>query len=440
MYSSLMKGSTLFKSSGLISNRFLLKKFLRFSFSTKSQSFITKLSFKNTIKNIHNSHNFYTLGRRNFSSEGANETTLYLSEHEAYLLNEHDRMVVQLTNNVVGSPSLPKFMKELVEICYLLSKYKEYIKGWNYVTKFFSDNLKNFSNDELLFYVGIFSLTNIYAGKIEFWQPIGDEILNRSLNKESTLKLINYFSLCGYNNKDFWTAILRKANSFDLKEYKELIQLAGDLNTVTFVENDPIYENILSKLENQEIKILSDLPATYILRAANLLKERTNRNSVLYENVKDFFLKNFRSIQSEFIGIFCEEFVKLSPPNTTDLVNLITQAIPHLSNASKYAKYEFYHVIMRWCVKYPDLISALNTQKLANFNVPTQQMVSEFDKLQNDIILSDFSKGKSLANSFWVKHSQAIGLDSAFAELNTTHGGYQIHAMEEAKKGLKNSL
>src|SRR5690242_12091713 len=68
---------------------------------------------------------------KNFTSENVkgNEIKVYLSDTEAYYINEHDRSILLLDSNSVSKSSLAKFMKELLDHCYYLSKYYSNMKG-----------------------------------------------------------------------------------------------------------------------------------------------------------------------------------------------------------------------------------------------------------------------------------------------------------------------
>jgi hypothetical protein len=379
---------------------------------------------------------------RSFSESESeeNKKTLYLNQQEAYMMNEHDRMIVQLTSSVVPMTALPKFMRELLEICFMLSKYKDYVKGWDLVAKFLVQNLKNFTNEDLEFYVGVFCLTRYEGSSADFWSVVGQEILTRSLGKQSVMNLINFFVIAECMEVEFITKMVRKLETFELKDYNDFILLAGDLGHVNYPAEDPIWETILSNVENYEVQA-KDIPATYLLRAANALKARVQRDSPFYEKVRVYFLNNFKSIQAEYIPVLCKEFVKLTPPRAEDFVQIVLQSLPALSNATQYAKFEFYKIILEWCSQNPNLRADLlnNKQNLGqSFVVPSAELVAEFNKYQSDLSnLKDGLQIEALHENFWLKHAQSVGFNTAFAQSAAVDGIFNYEALSSIEKNLK---
>jgi hypothetical protein len=433
MYSSIMRGSTFsmfYKSTQLKrASSGLIKNFMNFKFTTSNKKIV---SFKNSFNKIQ---------YRNFSeAETESKKTVYLNQQEAYMMNEHDRMITQLTSNVVPMNALPKFMRELLEYCFMLSKYKDYVRGWTYVSKFFAENLKNFTNEDLEHYASIFCLT-AYAGHNDtFWSEVGQEILNRTLHKDAVLNYITLFSVNPVMSTEYITQLVRKLENFQLKNYSDFIILAGDLGLLNFPKNDPIWETILANVENQEVQAKDFSPA-YLLKAANSLKENVQRDSPFYENVRVYFLNNFKTIQAELLPSVCLDFVKLVPPSAQDLVQLISQSLPALANASEYAKLEFYKLILQWCQEHSSLRTELENNKQIlgqNFVVPTTQLLTDFANYQSQLkTLKDPEQVEALHESFWVKYAPTLGFNTAFAQSASQHGIYNFEALSTINENLK---
>lgn len=433
MYSSIMRGSTfsmLYKNTQLKkAPNSLIKNLMNFKFS----------NFNKKIFSLKNS--FIKTQYRKFSeAETESRKTLYLNEQEAYQMNEHDRMITQLTSNVVPMTSLPKFMKELLEYCFLLSKYKDYVSGWTYVSKFFAENLKNFTNEDLEHYANLFCLTG-YSGHNEtFWSEVGQEILNRTLSKDGVLNYINMFSVNNVMSKEFLTQLVRKLENFELKNYTEFILLAGDLGLMNYPNTDPIWESILANVENQEVHIKDFSPAC-LIKAAVSLKVNVQRDSIFYENVRVYFLSNFKSIQPEYIPYVCQDFVKLYPPSVSDLVQLISQSFPAVTNASEYAKFEFYKLIFQWCRENPNLRNELDNNKNIigqNFVVPSTQLLTDFANYQSQLeVLKDLEQVEALHESFWLKYATPLGFNTSFAQNVAHHGINNYEALRTISENLK---
>jgi hypothetical protein len=433
MYSSIVKGSTfstLYKNIRLKkATTGLIKNIMNFKFSTCNKKIF---SLKNSF--------IKTQSRKFSEAETESKKTIYLNQQEAHMMNEHDRMITQLTSNVVPMTALPKFMKELLEYCFLLSKYKDYVVGWTYISKFFAENLKNFTNEDLEHYTNIFCLTGYQGHNDTFWSDVGQEILNRTLSKDGVLNYINLFAVNQVMSNEYLTQLVRKLENFQLNNYSDFILLAGDLGQMNFPKNDTIWETILANIESKDIQI-KDFSPPYLIKAAISLKQNVQRDSPFYENVRNYFLSNFKSIQAEYIPSVCQDFVKLNPPSVSDLVQLISQSFPSVSSASDYAKFEFYKLILQWCQENSSLRTELENSKNIigqNFVVPTMQLLKDFADYQSQLkTLKHLEEIEALHESFWVKYATPLGFNTAFAQSVAHHGIYNYDALRTINENLK---
>jgi hypothetical protein len=364
---------------------------------------------------------------------------IYLNQQEAYILNEHDRMCVQLSSNSVPMTNLPKFMRELTEYCYLLSKYKEYIKGWNYIFTFYSQNLSNFSIEDLEFYVEIFSVTNYYEEKL--WMNTLEEILKRPLDKQRVLSFLLKLSLTNFRYDEIFSRFARKVEEFELN-YEDSLALSYCFGILYENKNDPIWERLLSNLENSEIIINKKSTLSALLNSVIIFKRQVNRDSPFYGKVIDYFNNNFDSIHPEDVVYSTMYFTEITSPNSEEIVRLIVRSLEKMTSASEFAKFFFYKNVLNWCVKDVSIITALNSAKNllpSDFIIPTTNLIKDYDQFDSKMkelgpILSE--ERHSLNQNFWISNADKIGFNSASAQHYYLNGVADYESVKQVRESL----
>jgi hypothetical protein len=394
-----------FKKVGMKMNFFPKFKF--------TNSFIPKRSFSETVK-------------------------VNLNQREAYLWNEHDRMIVQLDNNVVPLTSMPKFMKDLMEICRLLNKYITYISGWDYVAKFFHQNLKNFNNEDFYNYVLIFAYNNFNLESQNIWPEIEKELLSRTLDKQTVINLMSNLIHCEHISQDFWPAVLRKVEAYNNLNYENYITLANILDATRIESNDPIWETILSQVENSPIPNKIDFPITYFPRAFLALKKNTQRDSPFYSNIVNYLDQNIDKVPSDFLAIFLELYQKIKNFDTSDLAKLIAQTFSLSQRGSMYGKFKFYEFVFESCVKNSGLRNALEGLRLPeDFVLPSNSFIGEYGKYLNDLEISKPDCQEKIVENFWSTHSQNLGVKVSQAVNYTLFDLFENNTIKETHESLK---
>ena len=394
-----------------------------------------KLNFFPKFSFVKTNNLFKALQKKSFSEE----KTFHLDQSEAYLWNEHDRMVVQLNSNVVPMTALPKFMKELLEICIVLNKYRDYVKGWDYAAKFFHENLKNFTNEDLYFYISAMALNNYPATISNFYSDIGKEVLSRTLDKNIVLDLMSSFLLSHSNDQEFWIGIVRKVEGYTNLQYEDNIRLAALLGETQISASDPIWETILSKVENSNV-VKGDIPLTYYLRAAYALKQRVQRDSPFYSNVIIFVEKNIKSVPADFVASFLNLWTKFKGTIPSDVVEILGQTFPLLKNATDYGKFEFYKLVFDLCLENPNLRNTLESSKAKigeNFFVPSSSFITDYGNYVSQATTYKSDALKKAHERFWSTHAQKIGLKESQAIAYSTIGFTNFDTMTDLSKNIK---
>jgi hypothetical protein len=402
---------------------------------------LSRMSNYNSFKTIRNSSNFtkfsYKPTFKTFSeSQQSNERTFYFTEQEAYSMNEHDRMILQLDSGSVPLTTLPKFMKELGEYCFLLSKYKEYTKGWKYVSNFFYSNLTNFTNEDFIFYTAILSYTLYRGNQEDFWEKIAEEFSRRTWDKKSFLELVNCFNISGVKGHSFWKTVVDKLNNYSLDTFTENILIAAILGNVEYTAEDPIWATLLSRLENEEIKE-ETFDLAMVMRAAVSIKERLpERKTGIYDKIKRHFEDNFSNFPPDALYSIFNEYIKLFEPNGEEVSKYVILIADKIGAANDYMRFGFIHQLLILCNKYREIIPTLNQNKhiLPNsFAIPTDEMVGDYAQALNATIYNpnNLQKGAETYYKFWEKYAEIIGLNVDFAKDMLINGPANYEAFTE---------
>jgi hypothetical protein len=425
-------------------SKFTIKSSLNIAKSLK----VSKLLYRNffTINRAVTSNSPVTKSITKFSliskkfSESADqssqrsERTFYFTEQEAYSMNEHDRMILQLDSSSVPLTTLPKFMKELAEYCYVLSKYKEYTKGWKYLGNFFYSNLSNFTNEDFKFYSQIFAYTLFKGTKEDFWEKISEEFSRRNWDKESFLDLINCFNLSQVKSHAFWKSIVEKSRNYTIDTFQENCMIAAILGNVQYTADDAIWEQLLSKLELEEIKE-GTFDLAVVINAANSIKEKLpERKTELYEKIRKHVEENFNTFSPDALYSIFGEYLKLFDLNGEEVSRYVIQIADKIGLANDYIRFGFIHQLLLLCKRFPEIIPTLTQNRHIlpnNFVVPTEEMVHNYSDAISQTMMSDIDKGAVSFNQFWEKYSESFGINVDFAKDMFVTGVANYNAISE---------
>lgn len=273
----------------------------------KLSSFLTKRNFFLKISNLTMSSrsNLINCPKSDFliknSKKGFSSGTevfmdeILLTEDEALLMNEHDRICILLTNNSIAKENITNFMNELMTICIKLKRLSNYMQGWDILKKFVSQNLINFNDTDFLKYIQ--ALGNIISPNDNiFWKNVANNMLNRNLKSEDIVKVL--LIICKYDqDKYFYERIADK-----VKDYKLFCE-AKDRN---------------SQIDDNEetLNLSNSLVLLYVL-SQNLINEKyyKEENNSLKNFVDDVIIKKTIAL------LVTENFIDNS--NKKDLVILL---------------------------------------------------------------------------------------------------------------------
>ncbi len=269
------------KSLNLISSdNYKIKEALSLLIQTNKKNFfffsrISKVSNINCDLQF-NPTSFIKYFKRNFSSKAESaEDEILLSQGEALLMNEHDRICILLTNNSIAKENIINFINELLEICLKIKKYANYMQGWEILLKFVSQNLNNFNNTDFLKFID--ALGTVIMPNESFWKSVANNMLSRNLNADEFVKVLLIVSKYK-QEKTFYEKVCE-----NVKEYK----LFYNSNSSGAQKND-----------NQETLSNSNSLVLLYTLSQNLVQENiyTNQNNILKSFVDEFIVKKTLSL------------------------------------------------------------------------------------------------------------------------------------------------
>lgn len=266
------------------------------SFNKLSNTFNRRNSF---IYN--NSSKILSLTHKTFCSNEATEDVL-LTQSEALLMNEHDRICILFSSNAISKENLLNFINELLDICMKLSKFARYMQGWDILSKFLVQNINNMNTRDFLRFVEGFGAV-LYPDN-GLWNKIFENMLNRDLKSEEFLKVLYIVSRY-------------KQDEQSIEKLCEHIKILFSNN---FFSDKPNKQSFNKTQKSQE--------ATNNDAADKSLTFLNNSNSlvlfnVILPNILDHFQKNPNSkIASFFNEIIVKKFLDfLATENLTSILS-----------------------------------------------------------------------------------------------------------------------
>jgi hypothetical protein len=209
--------------------------------------------------------------------------------------------------------------------------------------------------------------------------------------------------------------------------------IAAVLGTVGYTADDSIWETLLSKLENEEIKEES-FELSMVIRAAISIKERLpERKTAFYEKIKRHTEDNFNNFQPNALYSIFNEYLSLFELKGDEVSKYVIQIIDKIGAANDYMRFGFCHQLLILCKRFPEIIPTLKENKHAlpnNFYIPTEEMVNEYANVL-ELTLNTSRNGGESYDQFWEKYSDTLGFNVEFAKDMRVNGAANFTAIQE---------
>jgi len=444
-----------FSSLKKYNNRFTIKRFA-------NRQFILKL-IGNSIIN-----KFNKIPKACFSNTtyGAEEEIL-LTEAEALLMNEHDRICILLTNNSIAKENIINFINELLNICIQLNKFSIYMQGWEILVKFISQNLTNFNNTDFIKFID--GLGHVNLPNESFWNNVANNLLTRDLAPEKFVKVLFIITI-NKQEKRFYEKLIEKVKDYNLfceskaenKENVEGFEISANLNfsnslvLLNILSQNLINENFYNK-DNLNIKNFVDdyivKKTLAILVTKNILDKISKKDIIILLRIcgNIFNCKALKdSISHQPFDNFIQEIIlfinklKADPKNINLVItvflmiknidylieknlkifeNLILVISENYKAANDLLKYSFYLEFLDICSNHQILYKILleKSVPVANTNedfyrinyliIPNEEFLKEYTNLKENLRKEssplDFAQIK---RKFFIKHHREIGI------------------------------
>ena len=65
-------------------------------------------------------------------------------------MEEYDKIMIELKNSGITETNYHSTMLKLLDICNFMSKYAEYMEGWDYLITYFETNFEKINDQDFL--------------------------------------------------------------------------------------------------------------------------------------------------------------------------------------------------------------------------------------------------------------------------------------------------
>jgi hypothetical protein len=355
----------------------------------------------------------------------------FYSQEELYVLNEHDRIILQLESNT--ATDIPKSMKDLLNLCLQVAHLKFYVKGWGLLSEYFTTNCKSLSNKDFFEFVKALGLSSFADDKL--WERASESFLERQFEEAEFFELLNYITPY-VNNTQFFEAVIEKYQKLD-KSPKRAINMITSLGFHKYEPNPKTWDIILQDLKKIDLTKISEDELDTYLYAAGSIKDLNKENDTSFDrDVYNYFIANMEKCGTATVA-FCIYYLdRLSYTTIDDLTRLCILVSKGYRDLTQSSKIEFFTKLLIILSHRTDLLKSLkaNSQLLA-FPIPNEDMikgyqlvVDEFDKPNN------IMESKKASDSFFDKYSQEMGFNPQFAKNYSMNIAYGI---DELNKDFK---
>lgn len=371
---------------------------------------------------------------------------LNLNQYQAQLFNEHDNLLNQIESGVIKSSNLPKAFNDLSNIMLSMTEYTVYLKGWITFSNFVQENLKSYTNDELLDQLDKFIMIG-YADA-SFWNNVVEHLSEKTLTKSELRKVIRIFSyIPPVNSETLWSKI-GKIIVDNMAEIDARDKYVSALSHIYLkCQNDEIYsliERIMAE-QNQRVGELKGNELLAFIESAVIVKELKGNDEYLI-SVKNKILDEAEIIDNHQLVLFAQLLAKgnvLSLKEALKLYLVVISASASLNQASKL--FLFKGLLLQNYHNNNELIPGLtkNQHIIGSFRLPNEKVVDEFASLQKQLYESNANSVErdEKEHNFFINVAESIGMNRqfvrSFSMYNEEHAKMLLSAFKDGENENK---
>ena len=365
----------------------------------KAFQFLYKIKLKKFKFNFHKTNSFASLTKQ-----------VYLSQNEALLMNEHDRIMIQIENNAIPESNMKTVIQELTNYCASLSQYKDYMRGWTFIANHFSKNVEKYSNEEFIRNLMILNNACYVPENILILNKIYENLLIRQLPKNDFLNAINGASTINFKDSQFWRGVVTKLENYDL----DIIESANIINSLSnsgISKDDEIFINLSENIKKANLPTCKEHELISIFFAVAYLPQ----NNKLKEKALEFINNNYNSFNFHALPVIvmAAENIGLDEAELSKLILEVAKNYKHLNQVTRF---DFYRKLLLWSNKYTNLLDSLKSKNLLySMPLPDPEAVKAFNELSN-IPNDKKTLKRQLINEFYDKYAESMGFNPEYAK------------------------
>jgi hypothetical protein len=337
----------------------------------------------------------------------------YLSQQELYILNEHDRVVLQLESNAVQD--IQKSMNDLLKLCQNVAHLKHYVKGWELLANYFAANCRSLSNKDYLNYIQTFSSTGLAIEKI--WDSACESFLEREFDEAEFFDALTAITP-NIPNSQLLESVIEKYQKLE-KSPKRAIDMLISIGYNRYEPNVKSWDIILQDLKKIDLTKIAEADLMKYVYAAGFVKDLGKQGETTFDkDVYSYFTSVMEKCGTATLARVFQYFDKLSFTTTDDLTRICILVSKGYRDITQSTKFEFYTHLLLALHHRSDLLKSLTANsKMLSFPIPSDIMIKEYKELSG--ILDNnlgIMEAKMASDSFWDKWAPEMGFNPQFAK------------------------
>ena len=322
-----------------------------------------------------------------------------LSQEEAMRMEEYDKIMIELKNSSITETNYHSTMLKLLDICNFMSKYAEYMEGWDYLITYFETNFEKINDQDFLRFFKVFTFLRVKGSTDDMWSgPVRNLINSRPnitnidfLNNIIDLSVIDHFM----ESKELIDQVIVKILDMNLSNMEEVINAVCFLSVIKLDKTHSLWLDLNEKLSHNFKFYEKNKQIDFITAATALSYAVGNQIEGYTEHIETLRKAYFEQINRFNVMTIIEvsnKLVECGKINEDEFISVLKIISSSAKNLHPLMDARLKLSILIFCVNHPNIHNSLSQNKISNFSAPSGQIVEIFEREYNE------AKGKGFNN------------------------------------------
>ncbi len=315
-----------------------------------------------------------------------------LDQDESMRMEEYDKIMIDLSNKAIQESNYHQTMMKLLDICLYMSKYAEYMEGWEHILVYFENNFEKLNNQDFLSFFNGFTSLRVRGSTDDMWgRPIRNLIHNRTdipnidfLRNIVHLPMINYF----VETPELVDEMLNKISSMNLSNSEEVLYATSFLSEM----NLDVSHNLWTQLQDRFSQ------AVNVNERSNYLDFINASNSVAYtsgigingygnsvQTFKNSFFNQINRLNVQVVITVTNKLAECGQFNENELGQVLNNISKSVSDLHPLVDSKLKLTLIITCLRSPTFQVSLAQNKYPNFNAPSKELIEAFERDYNQV-------------------------------------------------------